>query len=285
MDFTSADLPQVRRFTVTWAVRIGMSAEAANDFVIAVNEIATNAVRHGSPKASLRLWVTEGAGLAEIRDTGRWPAAIAPTALPRRPAEQGGMGLEVARLVCDGVQIKASAAGTAVLLRMTIRLAPAPASVPVQGQPGRPAAANWRCIVELSCSRHSGGRYHMLSLSSERRGRYTILKVAGNLDLVTRDQFDQFMTRARHENSQVIVDMSAVTFMDTGCLAVIVGHWKKLLSGSGTLILAGAQYRPAKALWITGLAYRLPLYDSVDEAIAGAEAVTPPTGTPTVDRP
>ena len=43
------------------------------------------------------------------------------TALPRRPAEQGGMGLEVARLVCDGVQIKATAAGTAVLLRMSIR--------------------------------------------------------------------------------------------------------------------------------------------------------------------
>ena len=121
MDFTSADLPQVRRFTVTWASRAGMSAEAADDFVIAVNEIATNAVRHGSPKASLRLWVTEGAGLAEIRDNGQWPAAMAATALPRRPAEQGGMGLEVARLVCDGLQIKATAEGTSVLLRMTIR--------------------------------------------------------------------------------------------------------------------------------------------------------------------
>ena len=120
----------------------------------------------------------------------------------------------------------------------------------------------------------------MLSLSSEQRGPYTVVKVAGNLDLVTRDQFDQFMTQVRRANKQVIVDMSAVTFMDTGCLAVIVGHWKKLLSGSGNLILAGAQHRPAKALWITGLAYRLPLYDSVDEAIASADAVTPPAGTP-----
>ncbi len=120
----------------------------------------------------------------------------------------------------------------------------------------------------------------MLSLSSEQRGPYTVVKVAGNLDLVTRDQFDQFMTKVRRDNKQVIVDMSAVTFMDTGCLAVIVGHWKKLLSGSGNLILAGAQHRPAKALWITGLAYRLPLYDSVDEAIAGADAITPPAGTP-----
>ncbi len=118
----------------------------------------------------------------------------------------------------------------------------------------------------------------MLSLSSEQRGPYTVVKVAGNLDLVTRDQFDQFMTQVRRANKQVIVDMSAVTFMDTGCLAVIVGHWKKLLSGSGNLILAGPKHRPAKALWITGLAYRLPLYDSVDEAIAGA--ITPPAGTP-----
>ncbi len=120
MDFTAADLPRVRRFTVIWAAKARMSADAADDFVIAVNEIATNAVRHGSPQASLRLWISAGAGIAEIRDSGHW-AALAPTSLPRRPAEQGGMGLEVARLVCDGLQIKATSAGTAVLLRMTLR--------------------------------------------------------------------------------------------------------------------------------------------------------------------
>jgi anti-anti-sigma factor len=122
----------------------------------------------------------------------------------------------------------------------------------------------------------------VLSLSSERRGNYTVVSVSGNLDLVTHDQFDQYLTKIRRENSHIIIDMSAVTFMDTGCLAVIIGHWKRLLAGSGELILAGAQYRPAKALWITGLAYRLPLFDSVDEAIAAApavgEAVGPPAG-------
>ncbi len=33
-------------------------------------------------------------------------------------------------------------------------------------------------------------------------------------------------------------------------------------------MLAGARYRYTKTLWITGLADRLPLYESVDEAIA-----------------
>ena len=98
-----------------------MSAEAADDFVIAVNEIATNAVRHGSPRAWLRLWVSGAALVAEIRDTGVWPADSVPAALTSRPAEQGGMGLEVARLVCDGLQIRAGSGGTAVVLRMTLR--------------------------------------------------------------------------------------------------------------------------------------------------------------------
>jgi hypothetical protein len=35
-------------------------------------------------------------------------------------------------------------------------------------------------------------------------------------------------------------------------------------------LLAGARYRYTKALWITGLADRLPMYDSVDEALTAA---------------
>jgi anti-anti-sigma factor len=120
----------------------------------------------------------------------------------------------------------------------------------------------------------------MLSLSSEQRDAFTVVKVSGNLDLTSRDQFDQYLTAARRGSRQLIIDMSDVTFMDTGCLAVIVGHYKRL-AASGSLVLAGARYRPAKALWITGLAYRLPLYESVDDAIAGG----PPTasGEPPAD--
>ena len=116
----------------------------------------------------------------------------------------------------------------------------------------------------------------MLSLSSEQRGEFTVVKVSGNLDLTSRDQFDQYLTEARRDRRRLIIDMSEVTFMDTGCLAVIMGHYKRL-SASGGLVLAGAQYRPAKALWITGLAHQLPLYDSVEDAIAGGPAaVTQP---------
>src|SRR5258708_33260402 len=61
--------------------------------------------------------------------------------------------------------------------------------------------------------------------------------------------------------------------MDTSSLAVIVGHWKRLEAVGGTLVLAGARYRYTKTLWITGLADRLSLYGSVDEAVAAGHPV------------
>jgi serine/threonine-protein kinase RsbW len=121
MTFRAADLPLVRRRTASWALRAGLAADVADDFVIAVNEIATNAVRHGSPEATLRLWPAGRACRAEIRDQGHWPGAASAGAAARRPAEHGGMGLDLARMVCDDLQIEASDAGTAVLLRMGLR--------------------------------------------------------------------------------------------------------------------------------------------------------------------
>ena len=119
MPFEAGDLPLVRRRTASWASRAGMAADAADDFVITVNEIATNAVRHGSPEATLRLWADSRAGHAEIRDQGHWPGGSG--IVPKRPAEQGGMGLEVARMVCDDLRVQTTRSGTQVRLRMKLR--------------------------------------------------------------------------------------------------------------------------------------------------------------------
>src|SRR5690349_14553942 len=101
-----------------------------------------------------------------------------------------------------------------------------------------------------------------------------IVSVGGELDVVTSRQFDEYLTQVCGEGDRVILDLSAVDFMDTGSLAVIVGHWKQLTAAGGTLVLAGARYRYTKTLWITGLADRLPMYDSVDAAVAAGAAGT-----------
>jgi anti-sigma B factor antagonist len=109
-----------------------------------------------------------------------------------------------------------------------------------------------------------------LQLSSERRGNSVIVAVKGDLDVVTSQQFSDYLLAARQDSDCIVLDLSAVDFMDTSSLAVIVDHWKALVAASGMLILAGARYRYTKTLWITGLADRLPLYDTVEEAVTAS---------------
>lgn len=106
----------MRQATARWAAWAGLEASQADDFVIAVNEIATNAIRYGSPDASLLLRVAEGDVLeAEIRDAGCWRQPEATT------GHGGGMGLPLARMVCNEVEIRAGSGGTTVTLRMSPR--------------------------------------------------------------------------------------------------------------------------------------------------------------------
>jgi anti-anti-sigma factor len=111
-----------------------------------------------------------------------------------------------------------------------------------------------------------------LRLSSESRGDSAIIVVGGELDIVTSRQLDEHLTRARRTHNWIVLDLAAVDFMDTSSLAVIVGHWKRLQATGGVLALAGARYRHTKTLWITGLADRLPLYDTVEAALAAGPA-------------
>jgi anti-anti-sigma factor len=107
-----------------------------------------------------------------------------------------------------------------------------------------------------------------LRLSAERRDGSLIVSIAGELDTVTVPELDTMITEGRRETSWIILDLSRVDFMDTHSLAIIVKHWKRLTEAGGILVLAGARYQYTRALWITGLASRLPMNDSVEEAIA-----------------
>jgi len=112
----------------------------------------------------------------------------------------------------------------------------------------------------------------------EPHGASVVASVRGELDVVSSQRFDDFLSEAAATSDRVILDLSGVDFMDTTALAVIVGHWRRLVETSGLFFLAGARYRYVKALWITGLADRLPMYDTVDEALAAARTVPPEPG-------
>ena len=105
-------------------------------------------------------------------------------------------------------------------------------------------------------------------MSLERHGDSIVVSICGELDVVSKQRFEDCVSEAAAESDRVVLDLSQVDFMDTTALAVIVGHWRRLVAAGGTFRIAGARYRYVKALWITGLADRLPMYDTVDEALA-----------------
>ena len=104
-------------------------------------------------------------------------------------------------------------------------------------------------------------------LSSQDRGDCMVITVRGDLDIVTSPQLDEFLSTVEATHTRIILDLAAVDFLDTSALAVIVGHWKKAEAAGGALGLAGARYRYTKTLWITGLADKLTLYETVDEGV------------------
>ena len=109
-----------------------------------------------------------------------------------------------------------------------------------------------------------------LLISLEPHDACVVVAVSGELDVVCSQRFDDCLSEASARSDRVILDLSGVDFMDTTALAVIVGHWRRQVAAGGMFMLAGARYRYTKALWITGLAGRLPMYASVDEALAAA---------------
>jgi len=108
--FRLPDLPQVREFAESEARGFGMPEEAVNDFVIAVNEVATNAVTHGADDARVRTWPDSGDLVVEVHDEGIWKPGPMPGAV-------GGMGLWVARLLSSDLTLRIGSGGSTVIMR------------------------------------------------------------------------------------------------------------------------------------------------------------------------
>ena len=124
-----------------------------------------------------------------------------------------------------------------------------------------------RYTVNARVNSRQGWNVEEAWLSSQSRDDCMVVTIRGDLDIITSPQLDECLTAAEGTHTRIILDLAEVDFLDTSALAVIIGHWKKAEAAGGTLALAGARYRYTKTLWITGLADKLSMYESVDEAL------------------
>jgi anti-sigma regulatory factor (Ser/Thr protein kinase) len=116
--FDTWQLAAVRHGVADAAWAAGCDGDRVEDLVLAVNEVATNAVEHGSGDVHLDVWDGGRAGalVCEVHDGGRLADPLPGLRAPH-PADPRGRGLWIARQLCDLLHVWTDAAGTHVRIR------------------------------------------------------------------------------------------------------------------------------------------------------------------------
>lgn len=119
LPFDAGALAIVRATITRHAVRARLAPTRIEDLVLAVNELATNSIRHGGGSGTLHIWQDDDALICEVRDAG---ALDRPLAGRRRPAtgQIGQYGLWLVNQLCDLVEQRTLPGGNAVRVRMRL---------------------------------------------------------------------------------------------------------------------------------------------------------------------
>jgi anti-sigma regulatory factor (Ser/Thr protein kinase) len=118
-----ADPIALRRAVAAELAALRGPREVVEDFLLAVDETTSNAVRHGGPPLGLRLWTSAERLVCTVTDHG--PGLDDPFA-GYGPAHgddlsRGGMGVWLARQLCDHVDISSGPDGVTVRLTTALR--------------------------------------------------------------------------------------------------------------------------------------------------------------------
>lgn len=120
--FDRDHISDLRHRVAGQAESVGLAGERLHDFVLAVNELLTNAVRHGGGRGSLHLWHEMGVVYCEVADSGH---GISVTRLRdrSRPALKdtgGGWGLWLIRQLTDEMVIATGPDGTTIRISIAL---------------------------------------------------------------------------------------------------------------------------------------------------------------------
>ena len=130
-EFREATLRVLRETVLAHATAAGMLEGRALDVMLAVHELAANAVKHGGGTGQLRMSVTDGELICQVSDPGpansglpgnstpgsQLPGAAARTSpWPYEPAH----GLWLVRQVADHISVNSGSAGSQIIVAFTM---------------------------------------------------------------------------------------------------------------------------------------------------------------------
>ncbi len=110
-------------------------------------------------------------------------------------------------------------------------------------------------------------------VTEPRSAQQVVVRVDGRVDAETCHLLRQhLLDLATQQISRVTLDLSAVTFLDSSGLSVLVAGLKALRQAGGGLNLAATRSQARTALRLTLLDTILPIFDTVDEGVAALAA-------------
>lgn len=120
LHFGLHDLAAVRALVGRHAQAAGLPRDSADDLIIAVNEVATNAVKYTPEGGIARIWTSGDEVICQLDDLGH---ITDPLVGRHRPiaGTGGGIGLWMVNQLCDLVEVRTTPIGTTIRLHAGIR--------------------------------------------------------------------------------------------------------------------------------------------------------------------
>jgi anti-sigma B factor antagonist len=106
-----------------------------------------------------------------------------------------------------------------------------------------------------------------LSVTVRRERGVVIAEVTGDIDVSTVARVREPLFELADGGQPLIVDLNQVTFIDSTGLGVLIGAARRAAAHGASVHAVCSQPQALKLLWLTGVDRRIPLSDTVDEAL------------------
>jgi len=118
----------------------------------------------------------------------------------------------------------------------------------------------------------------MMVVQVRLQGGYTVITVAGEVDIATAPRLGHHLTALAGSGRPVIADLDQVSFIDAAGLRVLAAAARQAAAaGGGGLHVVSGRYQVRRVFALTGLDRQIPLARTLAGALAGLPA-GPETG-------
>lgn len=107
------------------------------------------------------------------------------------------------------------------------------------------------------------------TVQTAQRGVRVVVRVEGEIDLVTAPRLRRTLARAiREQSPHVVIDLAGVGLCGSTGLTVLRTAGRRASASGGSLALAGPRPTVRKVLAVSGYAKLFPVYDDIEAALS-----------------